>query len=114
MHRLTSSKMLTGRSRSRASGGRCLQSVEDIRRRQNEVAQATGKERDAVKRAASIEEGKALKLRVAEEEEELRRLEGELHLRLRRIPNLTHPDAPVGHSEEDSREIRKIGTPAHV
>ena len=33
---------------------------------------------------------------VADEEEKLRRLEGELNLRLRRIPNLTHPDAPLG------------------
>ena len=36
-----------------------LQSVEEIRRRQNEVAQATGKERDPQKRVALIEEGKA-------------------------------------------------------
>ena len=71
-----------------------LQGVEEIRRRQNEVAQATGKERDPQKRSALIEEGKALKSCVADEEEKLRRLEGELNLRLRRIPNLTHPDAP--------------------
>ena len=88
-----------------------LQSVEEIRRRQNEVAQATGKERDPQKRSALIEEGKALKSQVADEEEKLRRLEGELNLRLRRIPNLTHPDAPVGRTEDDSREIRKSGTP---
>ncbi len=88
-----------------------LQSVEEIRRRQNEVAQATGKERDPQKRAVLIEEGKALKSRVADEEDQLRLLEGSLNLRLRRIPNLTHPDAPVGRTEEDSREIRKSGTP---
>jgi seryl-tRNA synthetase len=88
-----------------------LQGVEEIRRRQNEIAQATGKERDPEKRSSLIDVGKALKTQVAEEEEKLRRLEGELHLRLRRIPNLTHPDAPLGRSEEDSREIRKSGTP---
>jgi seryl-tRNA synthetase len=88
-----------------------LQGVEEIRRRQNEIAQATGKERDPEKRSSLIDVGKALKFQVAEEEEKLRRLEGELHLRLRRIPNLTHPDAPLGRSEEDSREIKKSGTP---
>jgi seryl-tRNA synthetase len=88
-----------------------LQGVEEIRRRQNEVAQATGKERDAGKRSALIEEGKALKSLVADEEDKLRILEGSLNLRLRRIPNLTHPDAPLGRTEEDSREIRKSGTP---
>lgn len=88
-----------------------LQAVEDIRRRQNEVAQATGRERDTPKRAALIEEGKRLKSEVADEEERLRRLEDELHQRLKRIPNLTHPDAPIGLTEEESRELRKVGTP---
>jgi seryl-tRNA synthetase len=88
-----------------------LQAVEDIRRRQNEVAHATGRERDAEKRTALIEEGKRLKSEVADEEERLRRLEDELHQRLKRIPNLTHPDAPIGLTEEESRELRKVGAP---
>jgi seryl-tRNA synthetase len=88
-----------------------LRSVEETRRRQNEVAQATGREREAEKRALLIEEGKRLKSSVAEEDERLRRLEAEVTQRLRRIPNLTHPDAPVGRTEGESRELRKVGTP---
>ena len=88
-----------------------LQAVEEVRRRQNEVAQATGRERDAAKRTALIDEGKRLKSEVAEEEERLRRLEAELNQRLKRIPNLTHPDAPIGLTEDESRELRKVGTP---
>jgi seryl-tRNA synthetase len=88
-----------------------LQLVEDVRRRQNEVAQATGRERDAARRGTLIEEGKRLKSQVAEEEERLRSLEAELTQRLKRIPNLTHPDAPIGLTEDDSRELRKVGTP---
>ncbi len=88
-----------------------LQAVEDVRRQQNEVAQATGRERDAARRTELIEEGKRLKLEVAEEEERLRRLEAEVAGRLKRIPNLTHPDAPVGLSEDESREIRQVGAP---
>jgi seryl-tRNA synthetase len=88
-----------------------LQSVEEIRRRQNEIAQATGRERDPHKRSALIDEGKRLKSAAADEEERLRRLEPEVTQRLRRIPNLTHPDAPVGLTEDASRELRKVGTP---
>ena len=88
-----------------------LQAVEEIRRRQNEIAQATGRERDREKRTALIDEGKRLKSSVVDEEERLRRLEAEVTQRLRRIPNLTHPDAPVGLTENDSRELRKVGTP---
>ncbi len=88
-----------------------LQTVEEVRRRQNEVAQSTGREKDAEKRAALIEEGKRLKSAVSEEEERLRRLEAEVNQRMKRVPNLTHPDAPVGQTEDDSRELRKVGTP---
>jgi seryl-tRNA synthetase len=88
-----------------------LQTVEETRRRQNEIAQATGRERDPEKRTALIDEGKRLRSSVTEDEERLRRLEAEVTQRLRRIPNLTHPDAPVGQTEDDSRELRKVGTP---
>jgi seryl-tRNA synthetase len=88
-----------------------LQEVEAVRRRQNEVAQATGKEKDAGRRAELIGEGKRLKAEVADSEETLRRLEDEVEARLRHIPNLTHPDAPVGLTEDGSVELRKVGTP---
>jgi len=88
-----------------------LSAVEDVRRRQNEVAQSTGKEKDPARRAELIEAGKRLKTDVADQEEQLRRLDDEIAQRLRRIPNLTHPDAPVGLTEDDSVELRKVGTP---
>ena len=73
-----------------------LSAVEEIRRRQNEVAQATGKEKDPAKRAALIDEGKRLKAEVGDQEEQLRVMDDEIKQRLRRVPNLTHPDAPIG------------------
>jgi seryl-tRNA synthetase len=88
-----------------------LQAVESVRRRQNEVAQATGKEKDPTKRAELVAEGKRLKTEIADSEERLRQLDHEVKWRLARVPNLTHPDAPIGHTEDDSRELRKVGTP---
>jgi len=88
-----------------------LSVVEEIRRRQNEVAQATGREKDPEKRAALIEEGKRLKAVVSDQEYQLRVMDDEIKQRLRRVPNLTHPDAPVGATEDDSRELRRVGTP---
>jgi len=90
---------------------RLLAVVEDLRRRQNEVAQATAKERDPARRAELIEEGKHLKSTAAEQEDQLRQLDDEIRQRMRRIPNLTHPDAPIGLTENDSRELRRVGTP---
>lgn len=87
-----------------------LQEVEETRRRQNEVAQATGKEKDAARRQDLVAEGKRLKADVAEREETLRTLEAEVRQRLGRLPNLTHPDAPIG-GEDASRELRRWGEP---
>ena len=75
------------------------------------MAQATGKEKDPARRAELIEEGKRLKAEVGDQEEQLRVLDDEIRQRLRRVPNLTHPDAPIGQTEDDSRELRKVGTP---
>jgi seryl-tRNA synthetase len=88
-----------------------LQAVEDLRRRQNEVAQATGKEKDPARRAELVAEGKRLKAEAAAGEDALKPLEAEVKSRLGRIPNMTHPDAPVGATEDLSRELRKVGTP---
>ena len=88
-----------------------LQDVEAVRRRQNEVAQATGKEKDPERRAELVAEGKQLKTQVADSEETLKRLDAEIKARLARVPNLTHPDAPIGRTEDDSRELRRVGTP---
>src|SRR4051794_16056354 len=59
-----------------------LQAVEEVRRRQNEVAQATGKEKDPANRAALVAEGKRLKAEAGQGEERLRQLEAEVKGRL--------------------------------
>ncbi len=88
-----------------------LQAVEEVRRRQNEVAQATGNEKDPSRRAELVAEGKRLKMEIAENEDRLKQLDADVKRRLARIPNLTHPDAPIGATEGESRELRKVGTP---
>ena len=89
-----------------------LHSVEETRRRQNEVAQATGRAaKDPEARAALVEEGKGLKARVAGDEVALKAVDEELKRSLGRLPNLTHPDAPIAPTEDGSVELRKVGTP---
>jgi seryl-tRNA synthetase len=88
-----------------------LQEMESVRRRQNEVAQVTGREKDAARRQELVNEGKRLKAEVGASEDRLRQMEADLKRLLGRIPNMTHPDAPVGATEDESRELRKVGTP---
>jgi seryl-tRNA synthetase len=86
------------------------QAVEEVRRRQNEIAQATSKEKNPDARARLVAEGRALKDSIADREASLKALEDDLKRRLARIPNRTHPDAPIGRTEEDSRELRRVGS----
>lgn len=88
-----------------------LQTVEETRRRQNEAAQHVSKTKDPEERNTWIEQGRTLRQAIADKEDELKTLESELKVRLARVPNLTHPDAPIGQAEEDSVELRKVGTP---
>jgi seryl-tRNA synthetase len=88
-----------------------LQQVEAIRRRQNEVAHATGREPDSARRSELVAEGKRLKEEVVDGDETLKRLDEEIKSRLGRIPNLTHSDAPRGSTEDANRVLRKVGTP---
>ncbi len=88
-----------------------LQAVERLRQRQNEIAKSAGREQDAEKKAQLFKEGRELKNTLAEQERLFRDLESEIRERIKRLPNLTHPDAPVGKTEDDSKELRRVGTP---
>ncbi len=88
-----------------------LQTVEDVRRQQNENAQATGREKDPAQRSKLIEEGKRLKQWTAVNEQHLKLLDDQLKAQLAPLPNLTHPDAPIAPTEDGSVELRKVGTP---
>src|SRR5262249_48050114 len=75
--------------------GRLLQEAEELRKRRNENAQATGREKDASRRQQLVEEGRSLKDQITSRETVLAEIEKEIRIEQLRIPNLTHPDAPV-------------------
>lgn len=59
---------------------------------------------------ALVEKGRALRERVAQLEAELTKVESDVRAGLMTIPNLTHPDSPLG-GEADSKTVRTFGTP---
>lgn len=88
-----------------------LQTLEDIRRRQNETASAMKGRLEPDERQRLIELGKKLKQEAEVAEESTREVGAERDRLLRQVPNMTHPRAPVGPGEEANREIRSHGTP---
>jgi seryl-tRNA synthetase len=58
-----------------------------------------------------IEEGKKLKEEISAAESELTAVEAELLTEARKIPNMAHPDAPVGKEDKDNLEVKRVGEP---
>jgi len=85
-----------------------LQRLEALRAERNETSQRMKGKLEQEERQTLIERGRALKEEIAEVEGTVMRLEEELNAAARAIPNMTHPDVPVG-GEEDAREIAQHG-----
>jgi len=90
---------------------RLVQETQTLQQRQNEISKLIPKEKDKDKKQALIQEGRDLRENVAALETESKRVEAELRAVLTTIPNMSHPDAPVGTTAEDNKVIRQSGAP---
>ena len=66
---------------------------------------------DDAKRQELIQAGKKIKEDIAEVEKELAQVEIDLDAAARQIPNMIHPDAPIGKLDTENLEVKKVGTP---
>lgn len=82
------------------------QEVEELSRQANLVSKSIGKAKDDTEREQRKEEGRALREQKDAKQTEMDRIAAEAGAIYRSMPNLTHPEAPIG-EEAHSREIRK-------
>jgi seryl-tRNA synthetase len=85
--------------------------LQSLQQKRNANAAAMKTNRDPERRAALIEEGKKLKEDIAGAETELSGVEGELEAEARKIPNMAHPEAPLGKEDKDNLEVKRVGEP---
>jgi seryl-tRNA synthetase len=90
---------------------RLVQETQQLQQRQNEVSKLIPKEKDAAGKQALIQEGKALRGQVANLETRLKQIEADLRAVLLTIPNMSHPDAPVGTTAGDNKVLHRWGEP---
>src|SRR5919199_1827849 len=88
---------------------RLIQELNELKQRQNQLAKMVGRERDPEARENLIADSRRTKELIPENEAELAAVEGRLREEMLKIPNRTHPDAPVGRDEADNVEIRRVG-----
>jgi seryl-tRNA synthetase len=86
--------------------------LQSLQQKRNANAAAMKGKLEAGARNTLIEEGKKLKEDIAAAEAELAGVETELEAEARRIPNMAHPDAPVGKEDKDNLEVKRVGEPA--
>lgn len=84
-----------------------ITSGDELRRQQKDVSARIPKA-SADERPALIEQGKQLREQIAAADERLKGIEEQLRVELNRIPNMTHPEAPLG-GESDAKELRVWG-----
>jgi seryl-tRNA synthetase len=83
------------------------QQVDDFNRQANEVSKTIGKAKDAAEREARNEEGRKLRDLCTKAQAELDEILAEADAILKQIPNLSHPEAPVGVDDSANRELRR-------
>ena len=86
-----------------------IQELNELRQQQNQLAKSVGRERDPEARESLIGEARRTKELIPEREAELQTVEGRLREEMLRIPNMTHPDVPIGRDDTENVELRRVG-----
>ena len=83
--------------------------LQALQQKRNANAASMKGKMEQEQRNALVEEGKKLKEEIAGAEAELAAVEKELVARAREVPNMAHPDAPVGREDKDNLEVKHVG-----
>ncbi len=85
--------------------------LQQLQQKRNDNAKAMKGKLPDEERHRLIEEGKAVKELIAGTEKKLTDIEAQLETEGRKIPNMAHPDAPVGSVDSENLEVKRVGTP---
>jgi seryl-tRNA synthetase len=86
-------------------------SLQVLQTRRNDNAKAMKAKLSDEDRKRLIDEGKAIKDDISSSETILAQAEEELDAAGRMIPNMAHPESPVGKADTDNPEVKRVGEP---
>ena len=86
-----------------------IQELNELKQEQNRVAKSIGQERDAEARERLIVGSREMKQEIPAKETELHAVEEQMRDEQLKIPNMTHPDSPIGRDDSENVEIRRSG-----
>jgi len=85
-----------------------IQEVEKLNSEKNKLNEEI---KSADDRKAIIEKGKKIKEELEKLEPELKRISEEYKKILLQVPNISHPDSPIGKDDSENKEIERYGEP---
>ena len=85
-----------------------IQEGDALRHQQKDVSAQIPKA-SAADKPALVAKGKEFREKIAANEALVKEIETELRAEQMRVPNMTHPDAPVGKDENESKTVRTYG-----
>ena len=86
-----------------------IQELNELKHQQNQLAKSVGGERDPARRMYLIAESRRMKEAIPERETELQMVERRLREEMLKIPNMTHPDSPIGKDDTENVELKRVG-----
>ena len=86
-----------------------MQELNELRQRQNALSKDIPKVVRTEERQRLVMESKAIKQQIPQREKKLTEVERGLREEMLKIPNMTHPDVPIGKDDTDNVEIRRSG-----
>jgi len=93
----------------RGRRGDLISQVDQLRHDHKESSGQIPQEKDPQRKQTLIARGKELKEQIATADAELKQVEVDLRNEQSLVPNMTHPDAPVGRDDEANLEVRLVG-----
>jgi seryl-tRNA synthetase len=91
---------------------KALHATEEMRAKQNELSKMIPLlKKQGGDVAAPMNASREMGIQLKDVEQKLRKLDEDLDSFLMAIPNVPHPNAPIGASDADNVEVRKWGTP---
>lgn len=85
--------------------------INDLRAKRNELDNQIKFEKDQEKKKSLIEENTKLKPKLVELEEKLKEVEPQWLANLYKVPNIYHPDTPIGKDDSENAVIKTVGEP---
>ena len=86
-----------------------MQEIEELNGEKNKLNDEI---KNAEDKKTVIEKGKGVKEKLEKLKPELEKAEKEYKILLMQVPNMTHPDSPIGKDDSENKEVERYGKPA--